>query len=137
MKYDHVILRDVDGKIRFPEELRISDKQAENLADWAFQVTAKDIGVKQLDCTFDEYDESTGIKKKRGSGRKWSLEEMKYVLLHHEDGDKVVGDALGRSNMSIYMAKADILARLDIWKNANQASIQGKTREEIVDLYLK
>jgi len=136
MKHDHVILRDTDGHLRFPEDLKISDKQAENLADWAFQVTAKDVGVKQLDCTLDEYDRSMGLKRKGGPKRNWNTDEHRYVLLNYEDSNEEVGKAIGRSGMAIKMAKSDILSNFNVWKDANQSLIQGKTREEIVDLYL-
>lgn len=135
MKYDHILLRDEDGKIRFPDTIKLDEHQAEKLADSIFMMTSAIVGVKQLDKTFAEYDKSRGLKGQRGAGRKWSDEEKKYVLLHHEDGDESVADELGRTSMSIFMRKSELLSAFDSWKNDNADRIAGRTREEIVDIY--
>jgi hypothetical protein len=135
VKKDHYLIRDVEGFIRFPDNLKLNKEQSDELSEKLYIITTKDIGITQLNETFKEYDQSRGIKTK-GGGRKWTDEEERYVLLHHEDGDDEVGAELGRTGMSIFMHKSGLLSDFDSWKQDKVSSLVGLTREQIVDMFL-
>lgn len=135
VKRDGYIERDSEGRVRFPEDLKLEEHIVEEISEIIYMKTKKDIVVKQLDITFKEHDKSHGIKS-RGAGRKWTDEEDEYVLLHHEDGNDEVGDELGRTGMSVFMHRSHLLSKYDEWKNDNPQLIEGKSREEIVKLFI-
>jgi len=130
---DYLITRDINGNIRFPSDVVLTTEAVKALIESLYMTTQKDVGIHQLDKSFPDYDESVGIKTK-GVKKKWTDEEEKYVLMHHEEGDEEVAEALGRSNMSIFMHKSQLLSDFDAFKNGNE-DIKGKTREQVVDMF--
>ena len=90
----------------------------------------------QLDVSFEEYDAETKRIKAKSPPKRWSDEEERYVLLHHEDGDHDVASALGRTSMSIYMHKSGLLSDFDGWLRNEGLQYKNSTREEQVDAFL-
>lgn len=146
MRHDNYVIRDSKGFIRVPENIPLTQKQAKEIIEVLFMSSGKDVGLKQLDVSLDEYDKSKGIGKKKGATIKWTDEERRYVLLHHEDGDDAVGKAIGdlgiggnfqgRSYMSIRLYKSGLLSELELFKQNHAKEIKDKTREQIVNMYL-
>jgi len=147
MAHTHYVIRDSKGFVRVPENIPLTKKQANDIVEIMFLASGKDIGIKQLEVDFSEYDKRRGLKgKRKGPTLQWTDEERKYVLLHHEDGDTNVGVAMGelgiggntqgRSGMAIRLYKSGLLSELELFKQNHAEEIIGKTREQIIDMYL-
>ena len=156
MKNDGEVLVDVDGRVRLPENVRIaedsrtmmSDKKPSNrkarqfadlVADKMFQATGKIIGVKELDETFQDYDDRKGIKKKHIIYTDEECRELlKNLNMKPEELITHLQKTCGteRSVHAIIEKTGYISREFENWKEQNQEMIEGLTHEEIVELYI-
>jgi hypothetical protein len=127
------ILRDSEGNIRISNPIKVDKDKTDKIIEAVYVHTGINLGYKQLDISFDEYDTATKGIKPKGVSRRWTDEEERYVLLHHEEGDGEVGKELGRSYMSIFMHKSD----LDEWlRSKDGQKYKDSTRKEQVDAFM-
>jgi hypothetical protein len=128
--------RDSEGYVRFSEPMQMTMQQYEEVVEQLWVKAGIDVKKKVLERTFKEYDGERGVKPR--IMRRWTDEERRHVLMTVEDECDAVGKELGRSGMSIFMRRAQLLAEFESWQMSDEGKLwKEKSREEQVKKFLK
>ena len=126
--------RDSEGFVRLSMPVNMTERQYDEVIEQLWVKAEINVKKRQLSKTFAEHDKVFGSKERHP--KKWTDEERKYVLKTVDTDCDTVGTALGRSGMSIYMQRAQLLADFESWLMDDGKKFKSASRDEQINEFL-